>query len=289
MSVKPGDEEAGLEPAPYQEDAGSGVELQEFEAARLLAELRAKVGTEPAGERPGRLSLEAIRTIPELFQPRAMDEKHIGELVRAIGNFGEVEALTVKQVGDEVILIDGHHRLEAYERAKVTTSIPVRYFEGTLEEAVLESGTANSKVKLPMNTQERQNFAWRLVLLGSYSKAEVARASSVSKAQIGNMRAAQKKLGTEATAYRSWWQASKAARGEDVEMSPDEREEWKERQAQDWADRLQKTFSSKLSNSPEIAAMALHLYLGRRLGDVWRELKEYVDDETLEEAEDADF
>jgi ParB-like chromosome segregation protein Spo0J len=74
-------------------------------------------------------------------------------LVRAIKARGDVEAVTVIQVGDKAVLIDGHHRVAAYGLAKATSAVPVKYFEGTLEEAVLEAGSANSKAKLPMNNQ----------------------------------------------------------------------------------------------------------------------------------------
>ena len=61
-----------------------------------------------------------------------MDERHISELVRAIKTRGQVEPVTVMQIGDKTVLIDGHHRVVAYKLAKATSAIPVRYFEGTL-------------------------------------------------------------------------------------------------------------------------------------------------------------
>jgi ParB-like chromosome segregation protein Spo0J len=154
-----------------------------FEPLNLLSALRLMTSTPPP-QKPDTLPLASIVAMPGLFQPRQEDERHISELLRAIRTRGEVEPLTVIQVGDKAVLIDGHHRLVAYGLAKATSAIPVRYFEGTLEEAVLEAGRANSKAKLPMTNRDRQNYAWRLVLIGTYSKKEIKDAAAVSDGQV---------------------------------------------------------------------------------------------------------
>jgi ParB-like chromosome segregation protein Spo0J len=252
-----------------------------FEPALLLAELKAKTRETPPHPLPDRLPLSAIKQIPELFQSRRMSERHISELVRAIQNFGVVEPVTVIQVGNEPVLIDGHHRLAAYALAKRTTDIPVRYFPGTLEEAILEAGAANSKAKLSMTTQERQDYAWRLELFGRYSKAEIAAAAGVSKSQVAYMRAAKRTIGDEAFSCRSWSQARRLAAGKNAYtgMDEEEREQWIEEQANKYADRLTKEFGNKLSNNPEVAAMALAIYFGRRLPEIHAELGQHLAEE----------
>jgi ParB-like chromosome segregation protein Spo0J len=259
-----------------------------FAPAERLAELMAEVATPLPSNLPDRLPLESITTIPELFQPRGMSDRHISELVRAIDNFGEVDPITVMQIGNRTVLIDGHHRIEAYHQAGRTTDIPVRYFRGGLEEAVLEAGQANSKAKLPMTSQERHDYAWRLVLLGKHSKADVARASGISSSSVANMRKIRKGLGEEAMQYRSWWQARERAQGKGYEMSDDDREKWKEEWAERVADQLAKTFSTKLTNHPDVAAMALATYFGRRLPAVVNELRHRLP-ETDDDLGDDDF
>ncbi|MHB2211684.1 ParB/RepB/Spo0J family partition protein [Methylobacterium sp. CM6257] len=258
------------------------------EAARLLAELNAKVASGTKSRQLPALPLDQITLLPALFQPRAMDERHVSELMRAIKAAGSLDPVTVLQAGEEVILVDGHHRVEAYTRAKRTTDIPVRYFEGTPQEAVLESGQANSKAKLTMATWERMNLAWRLVVMKAYSKEQIATSAGVSTSQVATMRKVLKKLGEGAAAHRSWLLARRAAEGEDIEMSDDEREEWKKEQANRWADRLQKEFGNKLSSNPEITALALATYFGRRLPAIVGELRGHVD-EFEEGDEEADF
>nr|WP_196815241.1 ParB/RepB/Spo0J family partition protein [Mesorhizobium sp. L2C054A000] len=257
-----------------------------FEPAQLLADLLAASKANEPNARPNRLPHKAITKMPALFQPRGMSEKHIGDLVRVIQNHGEVDPLTVIAVGSRAVLVDGHHRLEAYERAKKLAGIPVTYFDGTPEEAVLEAGRANSKAKLPMSGQERQNYAWRLVLLGQHSKAKIVQAAGVSAGQVGNMRVVLRKLGEEAFGFTSWWRARRHAQGEVEEHSDEDRDQWMQDMADDFADRLVKTFAMSLAEQPEIAAMALASYFGRRLPDVVQELRSFVPDDEAEDQDD---
>jgi len=226
---------------------------------------------------PPELPWNAIRQEPDLFQPRPIDERHISELVRAIGVVGKLDAVTVIQVGAQAVLIEGHHRMAAYRRAGVVEGIPVEYFAGGLEAAVLESGRANSKAKLPMTNTDRQNCAWRLVQLGRYSRMAVSLAAGVGTGQVAIMRRVLKDLGEDALSQRSWNEARRAVAGvEGFAWSEDEVEAQKEAQAQSYADRLTKTFGNKLATNPEIAARALDIHLGRRLGEVFREMGEFV-------------
>jgi len=141
-------------------------------------------------------------------------EYHVEALARVIRTQGTVEPIKVVQIGDEVAVIDGHHRVAAYSRAGVTSNIPVVFFEGTLEEAVLEAGRSNSQAKLQMDNRERQDFAWRLVRMG-YKKKDVVATAVVSDGQVAIMRRVLKKLGSTADDYPRWFRAHKAAHGKD--------------------------------------------------------------------------
>lgn len=165
----------------------------------------------------------------------------------------------------------------------------IRYFRGTLEEAVLESGSANSKVKLNMSTKERGDCAWRLTLLGSYTKPEIAKASGASTSLVGLMRKAKETLGVDAYEHVEWPRARRAAEGKGMDLTPEEIEDMLDRTANEWASRLQKTFGSKMVEQPEIAARALAAYFGRRLDDVFRELRDHTSDAVQGEDETGDF
>jgi ParB-like chromosome segregation protein Spo0J len=234
------------------------------------------------------LPTSAILQSATLFQPRQIDERHIQELKRAIGIHGDLDPLLVMQVGPHAVLLDGHHRVAAYERAKVMEPVPVRYFEGSLEDAVLEAGRANSKAKLPMTTSQRNDYAWRLVVLGSFSKRQIREASGVSDGQVGIMRRAAKLLGEAAGEPKGWLQAMKRAKGLETTMTPEDMDEILDAQARQYADRLSREFGTKLANNAELAARALEIHFGRRLPELMGALREYLPEDTEEELGEGD-
>lgn len=255
--------------------------------AAVLAQLKAKAAAGSPAARPSQMALADIYEYPDVFQPRGRDvvEYHVETLVRVIRAQGTLEPIKVVQIGDEVVVIDGHHRLAAYSRAGVTSNIPVAFFEGTLEEAVLEAGRSNSQAKLQMDNQERQDFAWRLVRMG-YKKREITAAAGVSDGQVAIMRRVLKKLDSTADDYPRWFRAHKAAHGKDDPPMPDhEREAWVEAQAQLYADRLSKAFGKKLAGNIEIAAHALAIHFGRRLPELMQDLMQHAD---LPDTDDED-
>jgi ParB-like chromosome segregation protein Spo0J len=226
-----------------------------------------------------------------LFQPRRTteDERHVQELARAVRNVGELDPLLVMCVGRHPYLIDGHHRLAAYQVAGITMPVPVEYFQGTVEEAVLAAGRENSKAKLPMRAQDRQDFAWKLTLLGSatYSKRQTMEAAGVSDGQVAIMRRAMKALGSEAYECRSWGEAHQRWQGLDWhEWSEEERETWKEERAAVLADKIAKACGPKFTEDTEIAAMTLERLFGRRFGDLIADLRGRLPDEEEDAEED---
>jgi ParB-like chromosome segregation protein Spo0J len=258
----------------------------------LLAKLAIKARDSKVRPRPPALPPRRIKQLPELFQPRGgdPDERHVQDLVRAVRTFGVLDPVLVMQVGSQHYLIDGHHRMAAYMLAGVSQPIPVQFFEGTLDEAVLAAGRENAKAKLPMTSRERQNYAWRLTVMDTYSKSMITSAACISDGQVANMRRVRKALGTQAGTYRSWWKALSAARGQErFDMDDDALEVWKQEQAESYAERMAKACGPKLPNQPEIAALALERYFGRRLTDLVTELRQIVPDEESEAGERDDF
>lgn len=259
-----------------------------IDALDALASLKAEQDASTSHERPPRVDLKSIRTCPEVFQPRNVSEHHVSELAKAIKARGEVDPILVIKVGTGVVVIDGHHRRAAYERAGVKSGIPVSYFEGTLDEAVLEAGKANTKLKLGMSSTERQDFAWRLVLMGKHSKREIVDSANVSNGQVGNMRKVREELGARANDLHRWKDARRAADGlPDWSETDDERQLRLQALADDYADRLAKTFGTKLARNTEVAAMALEVHFGRKLPELLRELQGFVAVE--EDGEEDDF
>lgn len=97
------------------------------------------------------------------------------------------------------------------------------------------------------------------------------------------MRRAKKALGDEALGYSEWWKAQKRWQGDERDLSDEDLEERLDALAQQNADRLAKTFSSKLSNNIAFTARTFSIYFGRKLPELVEELQGYV--ETEDDAE----
>jgi ParB-like chromosome segregation protein Spo0J len=221
-----------------------------------------------------KLPLDEIEVVEAVFQPRAgFSKEHAGQLTKALREMGELDPILVIQLGERPVVIDGHHRLKAYRMAG-RTAIPAVYFAGTLLEAVERAGAENTKTRLPMSPQERQDYAWRLTTMmgAELSIARVGRAAGVSESQVSNMRKAMRILGPRAAQFPAWWQARQAADGGPVEMDETQRKAWIDAKAESYADRLYREFGTKLTSNREIAALALSLHFREKLSDLVDEL-----------------
>ncbi|WP_185984115.1 ParB/RepB/Spo0J family partition protein [Aureimonas mangrovi] len=255
---------------------------EDFAPAALMAGLAAEMEKEagPCGPLPPALPLADIETMPALFQVRELYDQHAEDIARALRDGAEVPPLLVLRAGRRVIVIDGHHRLEAHRLAGKLAAVPVVGFEGTLREAVLEACARNSVTKLPMTAGERQDAAWRYVCLGVGSKAQIAKASGSSTATVARMREVAKRLGPEAFETRSWWHAMRLDReAERGDQTEEDRLVWIEATAQRYADTMARTFGKKLTGNAEIAARAMAIHFGRRLESVVQHLGEWLPDE----------
>jgi uncharacterized phage protein gp47/JayE len=65
-------------------------------------------------------------------------------------------------------------------------------------------------------------------------------------------------------------------------MGEEERQTWKQQVAQDWADRIRTGHGSKLTDNPEIAAMALAIHFGRKRWELALYIREQLDDTELD-------
>lgn len=273
------------------------------ELAEALEYLNAQhEASAPADNLPNALPHDAIKTMPEVFYTRGKDwsEYQVGVMCKALQAGFDLEPILVIQIADATIVVDGHHRLEAYGRVKGAPPVPVRYFPGTPSEALLEAVRCNAQASIQMDGPQRHTCAWRLVLTRLYSKRDIARASGASLGQIGNMRVAARVLGEAAMDKPTWFLAQKAWKGTSrPTMNDDERDLWVQQQGERGAEGLRSKFGMWLAKHPEIAAQAFAIYFGRKLPEVYRELRDHLaeedcnfgspDDFGIEELEGADF
>ena len=76
-------------------------------------------------------------------------------------------------------VIDGHHRMMAYQQTTTDTkrpvkidAVPVEVFEGTLHEAIHEATRRNSKDKFAMSKTDKLERAWKFTAMGGMSRGD---------------------------------------------------------------------------------------------------------------------
>ncbi|MFD2190014.1 hypothetical protein [Pistricoccus aurantiacus] len=246
---------------------------------------------------PKELPLDEIRMRHSVFQPRdfestAQSEDHVRTLTEAIRNEpnNRLDPVTVWWSGKHWTVLNGHHRILAYDRLKRKPwkqhqpngrkssrwMVPVRCFKGTLQQALIEATRENSKDHLSMTKDEKFNQAWKFTALyPEMSKATVAGACKVSSRTVANMRSQLKII--QESEPEDWQSEALGMTWKEAQQfgktKPDHGDDWMEKQALEWSQRLGKAFGTKLATQPEIAARALELYserLAEQLAEHWR-------------------
>jgi hypothetical protein len=255
-----------------------------------ILQARISAGTEPPPE-VTELATADIEIIEEVFQHRSGNQassgQHIDALVKSLRNRKGValDPLVVFWVGDSWVLVDGHHRQHAYEAHGRAEPVPVKVFQGTLDEAICEALRGNSRDKLSMGRREKSEAAWRLVIGTSLRTFQIVESSTISKVTIYKMNKARDEI-------RQKWPDTPLARlsWEDAQnyngiAYPEQQfdEEWQEKQSKDLANRLVRHFGSNLGKQPEILWRAIEIYDGRMA----EHLKEWLG--VAPEDEESDF
>lgn len=173
------------------------LDIKEWEGIKTLAGHTQQPSPEAAEAITG-LPLECITTHPSVFQPRLplradnthKRKGHIAKLARALKDGESLPPLLIWKLKDQWVLLDGHHRLEAYRQVKEPSdTIPVRVFCGTFHEALVESMACNRNDKLHMTKFEAQNMAWKLVTEETgLSLRDIERTTGVSRGTVSRMK-----------------------------------------------------------------------------------------------------
>jgi ParB-like chromosome segregation protein Spo0J len=262
--------------------------------AAILAKAKA-----PLEQPKGRCSLnrESIAIAAKAFQWRLPNENegarddHIQTLANAIRDTGKpLDPILVFTVGDAFYVVDGHHRMAAYDTAKWRKVIPATVFEGTLEGAADAGRARNIRDKLPMSRNDKREAAWTLVKRDPRPTREwISSETTVSPSSIDGMRKVLKSLkAKEVDAVTIAGMTYAQALGK---MSADdagetwEYETWKQKEAEKIVKKLEAAgIGYMLRKDHEIAALALervdanlvHTLVGEWL---WRpENREWADE-----------
>jgi ParB-like chromosome segregation protein Spo0J len=236
------------------------------------------------------VGLHELTLLPDVFSVRGerLNEYHLNLLGRALAQRGDLDPILVATIGARLVVVDGHHRFEAYRRSKAKR-IPVVVFNGTVREAVLEANALNTKSILLITNGQRQDLAWRLVN-ANFTISQVTTSTGISRPQVGIMRRAKRALGDDAVDQKSWGAARRLADGRGLmEYSEEEAEARLEAYKQAVADKLRRALSGRMADKPEVFAGAIALFSGRRLGEVVGHLCGYLGEQELDELHGSEF
>ena len=159
---------------------------------------------------PERMPLDALEVLPEIFQPRKIEEQdakqpssrarrsgvvfaeHVAKLAAHLGNPDkELDPILVLRVGDRSIVVDGHHRTAAYT-LKGRQGIPVRWFHDSPRAAYIEAGRQNFKDTAQSSTATKSQLAWVMACDGEmkWNRPQIMAATTVSEGTVASMRRA---------------------------------------------------------------------------------------------------
>jgi hypothetical protein len=173
-----------------------------------------------------RVRLEALETDEDTFQPRSgqTNALHVAYLLGVLTQGRELDALLVweKPETKQLIVTDGHHRLEAYRQADWTKSIRVDVYRCDRDTALQLSMLENTKQKLNLYDREQRNFAWKRVTDGVWTNPMIVSYCNVSRSTVKNMRRVRRRLlELDACLPETWTAARVLAAGNDPDTYDD--------------------------------------------------------------------
>ena len=176
--------------------------------------------------------------------------------------------------GGKLTVLDGLHRVAAYDAAEWAGAIPAEVIACDRRSALLIAAEANSKDTLSLTYPEKADMAWRLVREpgAKYSRREVVEAVGVSDGTVSNMRRRWKKMEAEGKEPTGNWRRDRIET--DTEWNPDAELMEAERAARlaDLAKRLQEAVGSWIFRDEQLVADALD----RAFGYKFRTMADYA-------------
>lgn len=210
-----------------------------------------------------RVRLSALKTDEATFQPRfhGVMANHVEKLIDVLRRGEELDPMRVwkEPKTGNLIVADGHHRLEAYRQSRSDKStVTVEIYECGLTTALVIPIAENAKDRLSLSYNEKANRAWKLTVETKMSKARVAAACAISERTVGYQRKVKRQLSEDTELMPDTWKrAMRQAEGRDgSEYSDEQRQEAMEAEIKKADEQIGATLTELFQRWPE-AAMAL--------------------------------
>jgi len=221
-----------------------------------------------------RIPINQLRTREADFQPRTagLHANHVAALADVLSRGGQLDPVAVWEdpATEELVVADGHHRLEAYRRQRHIGSVPALVFRCDRRTAALIPMADNVKNRLQLCHTDKANWAWRMTRDGEWSKAQTRDTCGISDGTVATMRRAKKALRDRGESLPDTWERARAA------WQNESPSDWTEEQREAWLEELvaraDHNFGSSLTHlikqSPEAAASLLERCAGGQLATV---------------------
>jgi ParB-like chromosome segregation protein Spo0J len=160
-----------------------------------------------------RVKLDELHLDTDTFQRRheVITPSQVADLMDALKRQKELDPITVWKRPEDglLVVVDGHHRYEAYRRSGKATLVPVVVHQCERRNAVLLALSENTKTRLSFSQQERLDAAWHLECSeDGYSKAEIVKAAGVGNGTVANMRRVKRRLAEAGEEIPATWRAA---------------------------------------------------------------------------------
>ena len=253
-----------------------------------LKRLEAAWSKHDPAELPSRMPVDTLTVLPELFQPRKTEEhgskrptrsardagvvfsEHVAKLAMHLGERGtDLDPILALRVGEQNIVIDGHHRRAAYIQ-KGRHDIPVQWFPGSPMAAYIEAGRQNFKDVAQSSEATKSQRAWDMVCSTlPWTREQIMTASAASRSNVGNMRRAFKEYKQRGEEPPGLWVDARRALRKELGNDDREREPRVSHNVTEWAKRLREGFP-KLDTlgKAHMFAEALQKFSPRRAADI---------------------
>jgi hypothetical protein len=217
----------------------------------------------------------------KVFQWRAghsdlhAEDRHMRELMRTLELGRHLLPIVILRLGKKLFVVDGHHRLAAYAALGKST-VPVHYFDGSLEAAYFKSLDLNVRDKLPMVRWDKFEAAFRLVkhkmrYPHSLTWEEISERAVVSERLVYKMQASLRE-NPKAVDW-SWAETLGKQRDEEADYRPGT-DDFRDQYARKLADQIMSKVSINPTANLDITARALAMIseeLPRALIEEWQE------------------
>ena len=124
--------------------------------------------------------------VAQLRKPLLDPKKDLDPIVIAWAK----DETTATNTGYSWVVVDGHHRLQAYRTTKGRKTIPAIVFEGSPTQVVLRAISGNNRDKLAMTPKEKLSTGWSIfvAMAGKKQQSVTVQELGISRGSVQNFR-----------------------------------------------------------------------------------------------------